>query len=275
MTELRWILLALGVLFVAGIALWELRRPRRTVLQEDDPATGSSAADGAEAPRERPAAPVEPTLTLPQIFPPDRDRLPVLEVADEALLGLTIEDPRVEVRSADAAPEEPVVAATAPAASSTPRQIPTALPPVAEVASEPIVDWPPEGERRVVSLRLVAHPNERFAGRNVRQALAAAGFVNGKLSIFHKAGPDGRALVSAASLTKPGTFDPELMDTQRFSGLNLFSVLPGPLPAPAAFDELLASARSLNERLAGLLTDASGEPLTQSRVATLRDELSA
>jgi cell division protein ZipA len=126
-----------------------------------------------------------------------------------------------------------------------------------------------------VSLRLVAAPPERFPGRAVRQALVAEGFVLGRFSIFHKPDVDRRAILSVASLTKPGTFDLETMDTHRYGGLSLFAVLPGPRPAPEAFEELLSAARNLNERLQGALQDERGNPLTPTRVATIREDLSA
>jgi len=136
----------------------------------------------------------------------------------------------------------------------------------------PVVEWPPEASRRIVALRVVAPP-ARFAGRALRQALAAEGFMLGKFEIYHRAGPDGRAVVSAASLNKPGTFDVLAMDMQRFGGLNLFAVLPGPLPPGQAFEELLGAARGLNERLEGALQDERGEPLTPTRLAALREQV--
>jgi FtsZ-interacting cell division protein ZipA len=105
-------------------------------------------------------------------------------------------------------------------------------------------------------------------------ALAAEGFVLGKFDIFHKPGPDARALLSAASLTKPGTFALSTIDGQRFGGLSLFAVLPGPLPAQQTFDELLCAARNLNDRLQGALQDERGEPLTPMRSASIREGLS-
>ena len=140
---------------------------------------------------------------------------------------------------------------------------------------EPIVEWPPDDQRRVVALRLVASPTERFAGRALRLALASEGFVLGKFQIFHKPDDHGRAVLSAANLSKPGTFDIETMDVQRFGGLSLFVVLPGPKPPLKAFDELLAAARNLNERLQGALQDERGGPLTPTRIATLRESLGA
>ncbi len=80
-------------------------------------------------------------------------------------------------------------------------------------------------------------------------------------------------MLSAASLTKPGTFSLSTMDSQRFGGLSLFAVLPGPLSPTATFDELLTTARSLNDRLRGALQDERGEPLTPVRSASIRDSL--
>jgi FtsZ-interacting cell division protein ZipA len=140
---------------------------------------------------------------------------------------------------------------------------------------EPIVDWPDEDVRKIVALRLVSGSGERFAGRAVRLALAAEGFVLGKFDIFHKPGPDARAVLSAASLTKPGTFSLSTMDAQRYGGISLFAVLPGPLSPLATFDELLTTARALNDRLRGALQDERGEPLTPMRSANLRDSLTA
>jgi len=140
---------------------------------------------------------------------------------------------------------------------------------------EPIVEWPPDDQRRVVALRLVAPPPERLAGRALRLALASEGFILGKFQIFHKPDDQGRAVLSAANLSKPGTFDLETMDVQRFGGLSLFAVLPGPKPPLKAFEELLTTARNLNERLQGALQDERGGPLTPTRIATIRESLGA
>ncbi|MDB6091244.1 MAG: hypothetical protein JWN85_4028 [Gammaproteobacteria bacterium] len=153
-------------------------------------------------------------------------------------------------------------------------QPPFVVPDVALVR-EPVVEWPADELRRVVALRLVAPPPERLAGRALRLALAAEGFVLGKFSIFHKPDDSGRAVLSAASLSKPGTFDMATMDTQRYGGLSLFAVLPGPKSPTQAFDELLATARNLNERLQGALQDERGGPLTPTRIASLRETVSA
>jgi cell division protein ZipA len=198
------------------------------------------------------------------------------EEADEALAdeleGEELAVPAVESMSVAESPNvpEPAAAPAEPAATVAPEpQLPSPIAP----AVRPIVDWPPEDQRKLVSLRLVARPPERFRGNLVRQALAAEGFVLGDLDIFHKPDAHNRAVLSAASLTKPGTFDLETMDTQRYVGLNLFAVLPGPKTPQKAFEDLLLTARMLNERLEGALQDERGGPLTPTRIQALRDAL--
>jgi cell division protein ZipA len=82
-------------------------------------------------------------------------------------------------------------------------------------------------------------------------------------------------ILSVAALAQPGTFDPSIMDSQRFSGLNMFAVLPGPIPEREAFEELVHAARQIAERLDGRITDQHGEELTPDRVARLRQSLEA
>jgi len=143
-----------------------------------------------------------------------------------------------------------------------------------------VLDWPPEKERRLVSVRLVARRYDsagsaegeapRFAGHLLRQALAGEGFWHGKFDIFHLPLPDGRVVLSAAGLTQPGTFDLATMDAQRFVGLSIFAVLPGPLPDSVTFEEIVAVSRQLAERLGADLQDSRGTPLTHARVTDLR-----
>jgi cell division protein ZipA len=252
----------------------------------------------------------EPPLTLPEVRvrePVAAAELPIVETRDEASLPVLgpapsdLEDDLRSPQSRHAFPtEEPPLEAQAPAvddedtiddlptivisAEPTARDdsLPTAPPleptlrealPELPPATPLLVEWPAEHERRILALRLVAPQRERFAGRSLRQALAAEGFLLGQFAIFHKPDDERRAVLSAASLTRPGTFDTETMDSQHYGGLSLFAVLPGPMPAPQAFDELVFAARNLNERLHGVLQDEQGSPLTPARIEQLREQL--
>jgi len=201
----------------------------------------------------------------------------------------------VPLETSEATPAwvEPVVAATVDAAPPPSPEPPSPEPPSPEPASpEPASPEPPspelpspaptpqsppqiEPERRIFALRVVARNGERFTGTSVRQSLQGEGFVHGDLQIFHRMAGDGRTLLSAASLTRPGSFDLATMDAALYRGLNLFAVLPGPLPGRDTVDKLLLSGHTLAQRLRGDLLDSKGEPLTESRLAEMRREAAA
>jgi cell division protein ZipA len=338
MSQLRWSLLILGVLFIAALGWWEWRRPRQG-------RAGSALRAAPRGPAEEmsvPRVPREPPLQLPEIHargPIAGADPPVLDLArdpaDVPVLGAAQDPEPAELAGPPAAETDPVVGelpvepapdpigpaaelasdlplpdphdpplgelsdaglgqgaaapgppepslepppeASSEASSEGPRELLRELPreqlPELPAAPAPRVDWPPDAERRVVALRLVAMQPARFAGRSLRQALAAEGFVLGKFAIFHKPDDEQRAVLSAASLTRPGTFDEETMDSQHFGGLSLFAVVPGPRPLPETFEQLVATARSLNQRLQGVLQDEAGSPLTPARIAILREHL--
>jgi cell division protein ZipA len=256
----------------AGEAVDEFSEPHEDGEAVDD------FSDVVEAPS--PAQPMVPKLSPATLAPTlsPADGLAADGVAESGGVQSAPPDPhdeptpQFEVGSEELGPasESAGEATPASAADSAAAFNVDALEPV-----EPIVEWPEEDTRKIVALRLVSSHGERFAGRAVRLALAAEGFVLGKFDIFHKPGPDARAVLSAASLTKPGTFSLATMDAQRFGGLSLFAVLPGPLSPLATFDELLTTARALNDRLRGALQDERGEPLTPVRSANIRESLTA
>jgi cell division protein ZipA len=298
MSELRWALLILGVVFILVLAFWERRRPRQASGVFERASVRESALDSP------PRQVREPPLTLPEIRarePIAARELPVVAARDEPAAALPEPDAEpalaepaapwdanetavfdsshqdLQAWSADdpseSAASTPIVSEAEPAhaAAAAAREALPELPPAAPT----VVDWPADRERHILALRLVAPQEERFAGRSLRQALAAEGFFLGQFAIFHKPDDERRAVLSAASLTRPGTFDMETMDSQHYGGLSLFAVLPGPKPARQAFDELVFAARNLNERLHGVLQDEQGTPLTPARIAQLREQLRA
>ncbi|HEX8756245.1 MAG TPA: cell division protein ZipA C-terminal FtsZ-binding domain-containing protein [Steroidobacteraceae bacterium] len=323
MSELRWTLLILGVVFIAALSWWERRRPRQAFAPRLRDAS-LAPADHAHADAQRNASLPEPGVAgepwigeaglaevvssdigtgigpleeLPTLVIPDpQEQLAAKAAWDEQPPEPTLIDPQTT-----AAAQETAEAAEPPSAAATEATARAQEPdepepeheheifgaegvgavrivepfPGGESPPEPIVEWPPEETRRILALRLVAPQAQRFPGRTLRLAMAAEGFVLGKFSIFHRPDEANRAVLSAASLTRPGSFDLTTMDSQRYGGLSLFAVLPGPKAPPQAFEDLLATARNLNERLQGALQDDRGGPLTPLRVASIRDGLRA
>jgi cell division protein ZipA len=295
--ELRWILLAICSVLYGALVWWERRRPRQASGHaERGSVTRELPADGALNARTEPALHL-PTMRARESAPPHD--LPIVEagsarvhaqvpLAEEADSNSRTDEVAALANAARAqAQPVPIVEETfeyvpkaeSVTAAGVQRPPPAPAPPPREAlpglpaSAAPTVEWPPDDKRQIVAVRLIAPMPERFAGRSLRQALAAEGFVLGRFAIFHKPDESHRAVLSAASLTRPGTFDADTMDSQHYGGLSLFAVLPGPKAPPQAFDELVFTARSLNERLHGVLQDEQGSPLTPSRIALLRERL--
>lgn len=313
MPELRIILLVLGALFVAGIAGFEWWRSRgqkpagkvtsRGQGRDESREESSHESMRAERADRGDRADIK---ALPEIHVVREPRisvtesLPVIELASTSesgtrrALGISISnDVAVDVpHEADEPPEAvvPQEAARQEVEPAAPDEIGRAEPyigPGRDVSEVRIVPdtvptlnapkltlaWPSEGERRIVTLRVVPRTEPRFAGRALRQAFGGCGFWHGPMDIFHFPDEQGRVLLSAAALAQPGTFDPSIMDSQRFSGINLFAVLPGPAPEREVFEELVHASRQLAERLDGQITDQHGEELTPERITRLRQSL--
>jgi FtsZ-interacting cell division protein ZipA len=234
------------------------------IARAPDGPPAHESAEGKQTGEAQETAEAQATAEAPESHADDTEEVPLIELESAA-------DAATEPVDGEAAGARAPVAAesTAVASGLRPREVLPELPPAAPL----LVEWPSGEERRILALRLVAPQAERFPGRSLRQALAAEGFLLGQFAIFHKPDDERRAVLSAASLTRPGTFDMETMDSQHYGGLSLFAVLPGPKSPPQAFEELVFAARNLNERLHGVLQDEQGVPLTPARIAQLREQL--
>lgn len=233
------------------------------------------------APRREPAlTPVEPTASKPA------PTAPPTAVAPEQAPAPAV-PPAAEVRAPapKALPPEPAPAAAPPKAAveaggpesrrPAPRPLPgrTASPLERLDVPRPPPSEPPSPLQKIIALRLVAATGDRIDGGALRAALEAEGMRFGKYSIFHRQRADGKAIYSAASLLEPGSFDLDRMNLERYPGISMFAVFPGPIDAAEAFDELLATARRLSDRLNALLQDERGAPLGAQRALAIREEL--
>ncbi len=287
--DLRLALLLVGALLLIGIVVWEVVQRRRANQADAAHQAGPPAVDPLLRSDAAPEVREDPSLTLPEMHVRDRLIEPTLvdfdaAIAKEPSLGIpvldsvTLTDP---VGAPAGASEPNVQAASEHPPEPSPQSVAAAIvpPAVADArAHEPVamrLDWPPPEQQRIIGVRVIARNGERFTGVSLRQALLGEGFQHGELEIFHRPMSDGRVLLSAASLTKPGNFDLATMDSGLFLGLNLFAVLPGPLPGRDAVDKLLIAGHTLAQRLRGELRDARGEALTEARLTQMRREAAA
>lgn len=264
MAELRWILLAAGLALIAGLYLWGVRTRLRSAT------TDAGRAIAAEAPAQQAGQPnlddfdrLEPEVRLDETVPEVHEVVPLVEV-DESGTYTGRREPTLSQRLTGTQARE------APAVEHVPSM--EAGEDGEDVESQTAVE---ARAQRIVALRVVAPLPSRFEGSLLHEAVRAERFEFGRYDIFHRLDPAGRPLLSLASLREPGTFDPATMAGAAFSGVAIFAVLPGPLTAERALEELLATARALAQRLGGHMQDERGVPLTAHRVARLREEMLA
>jgi cell division protein ZipA len=296
MPELRVILLVVGVIFVAalvGYEWWRSRGARPAALpprdyDNVDPRDLEGGARVRDDSATRPATPLPEINFSREARSSVADTLPVIDIDSVQRSGNRPDTLRESIAvSDDVAVDRPTEATSTQAILrahdepyigqddevSEPRVILAAATEADARGPQIVLQWPSEAERRIVTLRVLPRGEPRFPGRALRQAFASAGFWHGPLDIFHLPDTDGRVILSVAALAQPGTFDPSIMDSQRFSGLNMFAVLPGPIPERDAFEELVHAARQIAERLDARITDQHGEELTPERIARLRQSL--
>ena len=270
MSELRWILLGAGLALIAGIYLWGLRARRRSAAAE--PARAVIFEQPPASERLEPAR-IEPLVEFEDDAPPVDEREFVQQVdGDDDLPSARSQPPAGANRRSGSAwwPRSPRYSrsrCTRMSGSMFPR---TDEPDPREDDTETAVV---ARAQRIVAIRVTAPSPSRFEGSLLQEALAAEGFEFGRYQVFHRLDKTGRPVISLASLREPGTFDPATMAGAAYAGVALFSVLPGPVPAQQAFEELLAVGRSFAGRLGGNLQDERGAPLSVQRVAQLREEM--
>jgi cell division protein ZipA len=247
MAELRWALLILGAVFLAGLALWEWRRPRHdargTAAPDNQPSMPSVAAASTPHDRQR----REPSIDefVDDVGPPPEMpmELPTIHAEPTMKVQVLMES-----------------AVDTPSAARFEAAIPSAV----------AIRWPPSSPKRVMTLRVAGRAGAMLAGRALRTALESTGMQHGPQEIYHLVNAAGDVLVSAANLVRPGSFDPLGMDAQEFRGVSLFCVLPGPQSGSAMLEGVVKLSRELADRLGAVVQDDLGLPLSAERLTQLR-----
>jgi cell division protein ZipA len=268
MSELRWILIGFGIVLLAAIYLWGRRGNRAVATDEPglrarpEPSVHNPSLHGPSLHNPEPTlirgVDDEPLAGMPGVVPPDEPQ--PLEhdssAAHDTWRG------RLEPTFADAPTEElPVRPASSGAA------------PVAPTLSSSEAPQSRRVERRkILSLRIAAGP-QRIEGAKLLESLQAESLQHGKYGIFHRLHTDGSIVFSVASMVEPGTFEIEKMGETLYTGVTMFTQLPGPVPGMHALNELIACARRLQAILGGTLQDERGVPLTVHRIERMRQEV--
>jgi cell division protein ZipA len=267
MNELRWILLVAGLLLLGGLYLWGMRGRWRGQGGDDGsrrPAVFTGGAQGFET-----GETVPEDIEEPAVLRAERRVEPGFD--DDAAAGTEVPPVRHIDFDDDAVLEAPAIGRREPTFSTRPEPV------AAPARSEPRIEDEPAAPvarpQKIMAIRVSAQSPARFDGADLLDALRAEGLGFGRYDIFHRLHDDGRPIFSVTSLREPGTFDLQDMPNTQYTGVAMFTVLPGPVSAVDAFDEMVFTARALATHLSGALADERGAPLTALRVNKLREEV--
>jgi FtsZ-interacting cell division protein ZipA len=128
-------------------------------------------------------------------------------------------------------------------------------------------------KQKIVTVRVCAVGEARWAGGDLMNALEVLGLAYGRYQVYHRKHNDGRSIFCVASLVEPGIFDLSTMPDEQFRGVSLFAVLPGPLEPMQTVEALLATARELARALSGTMQDAKGIPFSPQRTEALLQDV--
>lgn len=131
-------------------------------------------------------------------------------------------------------------------------------------------------EEKIVVINLAAPEGCRFPGSDLMQALESAGMRYGQHQIFHRTletSSGSVALFSAANILEPGWFDMERIADFDTPGVAFFMRLPGPYDGLVTFEQMLATAREVAERVGGHLLDGRRCDLTHQSIEHIREDL--
>jgi cell division protein ZipA len=287
--ELRWILAALSALLLAGILWWGRRRSRQAPGNAELRESTAGSPAGSQAAPGRAAEPIahEQDSTHPRIPAETRDwgvppfeplsirtadfeqvhivDLPMMAHVDsvEETFDLGVFEREIDTSKDSTLQAEEVESAATSVAPASSESAPATTPQAANAGET----------QRIVTVRVCAAGESRWAGTDLMAALENHGLAYGRYHVFHRKHTDGRTLFCAASLVEPGTFDMAQMPHEQYRGLTLFAVLPGPAVPLQTLDALIETAGQLAEVLHGTVQDSKGMPLSPQRAVALREEV--
>lgn len=269
MDTLRWILLILGVLVVAGLYgyyRWQ---------------DGQGGGHGRSRSRRPADHDVDAALRdLDDLVIDDPDSI------DEVDLDLSVDDHHAETPPAWDDPDEAVSAPRVRPASRQERVRPGGGRETAaadaerdEAAEHDALRadpaWQDAGEKIVV-LHVTAGRGYLFTGPALIDALERIGLRHGMHDIYHwmvAPSSGGTPMFSVANMLEPGHFDLEKADTMETPGVAMFMQLPAPFDGLTAFEHMLETARRLADELDGQLLDAQRCDLTAQAIEHIREDL--
>ena len=249
MNELRWILLGIGVVFIAIIYFWGSRKSRLDIRSRVENYPGLDKNNLHEVKLD-----------------PEKEKLIDISGALAAFnryLSQTRETKDVTTpvevplhREKDRTDNNPAIADNTDSGTDE-------------------TNGSDQKEKEIIVIYITAKPPSVFNGDEILHVLESSNLQFGTMDIFHHYGPDrnhsSRALFSLANIHEPGTFEIENMDTFSTDGLAMFMCLPAEIGGDIAMEIMLDTAQNISYLLDGELRGADHCLLTMDSINELRE----
>lgn len=149
------------------------------------------------------------------------------------------------------------------------------------VPRKPVAEPAPAEEQEVIVINVMSRQPEGFIGAALLETILSCGMRFGAMNIFHQYAPapdDDCSLFSMANIVKPGVFDLNNMQSFQTPGVSLFMIMPlkgsANLSSMDVFDQMLATARKIAEKLDGELKDERRSVMTGQTIEHCRQRIS-
>ncbi len=294
MENLRWILLAVGIIFILAIFFAGRRQRRRNKSNlfdaneelpefsardwdeldegvgkvrivarddDDDDFSEALAVDLAPVPDYDEPTDIDGLQPRGQRFEPDFKRDTDLPDNEEAFEPLDVTE---QLDAGDEVVQSPI---EPPSKQSS-------------VEPQPAENQEANKEARnsanvdIIVLHILAKSPELLTGDSINSAARANGLVFGRMNIFHRLNEEEQALFSMANMIEPGNFDPDTIHDMTTSGLTMFMQLSTSAHPSDCFDEMLRCAYYLSEMLGADLCNQHRRPITQEDAEYYRQLIS-
>src|SRR5690606_33201952 len=149
-------------------------------------------------------------------------------------------------------------------------------PPPPPVTAPDVAASEPAPVDEVLVIHVVSRSEEGFQGAALLQSIMESGLRFGDMDIFHRhenMTGYGDVLFSMANALKPGTFDPDALETGHVRAVSFFMGLPGPRHPKQALDLMIAAARKVGQELGGDLKDDRRSVLTAQTIEHYRQRI--
>lgn len=296
MENLRWILLAVGIIFILAIYFAGRRQRRRNksnlfdaneelpefsardwdeldegvgkvriVAREnnDDDLSEALAADLAPVPDYDEPMNVDEVQPGAQLFEPD--------FKPDADLPPSSEE---DFEQADATEQFEVGNELVQSPIEPPSVKQSSVEPRPAENQEPRKEAQNSANVDIIVLHILAKSSEPLTGESINIAARANGLTFGRMNIFHRLDEEGQALFSMANMIEPGNFDPDTIHDMTTSGLTMFMQLSTSAHPSACFDEMLRCAYHISEMLGADLCNQYRQPITQEDAEYYRQLIS-